>query len=104
MGNYVFAYTGGKMAETPAEQEAAMAAWGAWFGVLGAAVVDGGAPFAMSKVVKGDGSVADGGPSGLSGYSIVTADSLAAAAELAKGCPILADGGSVEVYESIDMM
>jgi hypothetical protein len=31
------------------------------------------------------------------GYAIVQADTLAAAGELAKGCPILLQGGSVEV-------
>jgi hypothetical protein len=40
---------------------------------------------------------------GLGGYSIVTADDLAAAAEPAKGCPVLAAGGTVEVYEALDM-
>ena len=45
MGKYVLAYQGGSMAETPEEQEKVMAAWGGWFGSLGAAVVDGGAPF-----------------------------------------------------------
>jgi hypothetical protein len=31
------------------------------------------------------------------GYAIVQADNLAAAAEFAKGCPVLLTGGSVEV-------
>ena len=39
--------------------------------------------------------------SGLTGYTVLAADSLAAAAGLAKGCPIFAGGGSVEVYEAI---
>jgi hypothetical protein len=37
------------------------------------------------------------------GYTIVSADSLDAAAELAKGCPILDDGGSVSVYETFQV-
>jgi hypothetical protein len=104
MGKYVLAYKGGAMAATEAEQQAAMEAWGAWFGSLGSAVVDGGNPFATSKVVSSDGSVSDGGASGLSGYSIVEADSLDAAAGMAKGCPVLSSGGSVEVYETIAIM
>ena len=44
MANYVLAYTGGGMAQTEAEREAAMAAWGAWFGTLGPAIVDAGNP------------------------------------------------------------
>jgi hypothetical protein len=34
---------------------------------------------------------------GLTGYTILQAESLAAAAEMAKGCPVLSSGGSVEV-------
>jgi hypothetical protein len=35
---------------------------------------------------------------------VLSADSLTGAAELAKGCPILADGASVEVYETVPIM
>ena len=40
---------------------------------------------------------------GLGGYSVVSADNLSEAAAVAKGCPILAAGGSVEVYETVEM-
>ncbi len=104
MANYVLAYTGGGMAETEEEQAAVMAAWGAWYEGLGAAIVDGGNPFGPSMSVASDGSASEGGSSGLTGYSILTADSLAAAADMAKGCPVLASGGSVEVYETFEVM
>ena len=42
--------------------------------------------------------------SGLTGYSVLKADSLAAATTLAKGCPVLAHGGAVEVYEVYPVM
>ncbi len=103
MAKYVLAYRGGSMPETPAAQEAVMAAWGAWFEQLGGSVLDGGSPFGASKSVASDGSMNDGGDAGLSGYSILTADSLAVAADLAKGCPVLTAGGSVDVYEAMDM-
>ena len=70
MGNYLFAYRGGSMAETQEERDAAMAAWGAWFGQLGGAIVDAGNPFAGSASVGSDGTVSDGAGSGLSGYSV----------------------------------
>jgi len=104
MANYVLAYTGGGMPETEEEQAAVMAAWGAWYESLGAAVVDVGNPFGPSMSVAADGSVSEGGASGLTGYSIVGADSLAAATDMAKGCPILTSGGSVEVYETFEAM
>lgn len=102
MGTYVLVYKGGAMAETPQAQEAAMAAWGAWFGTIGEAIKDMGAPFGPSTAVTADGSRVTAS-SGASGYSILTADSLEAAADLAKGCPILADGGDVEVFETVEM-
>ena len=104
MAKYVFGYHGGGMAETPEAQEKVMAEWGAWFGTLGEAIVDGGNPFGPVRTVASDGSVTDGGGANpLTGYSVVTADSLDAAADMAKGCPVLASGGSVEVCEAIDM-
>ena len=101
MASFVLAYKGGSAAEGEEAQAAAMAAWGAWFGTLGSSVVDMGAPFAGSATVANDKSVGSGGT--LTGYSVISADSLDAAVGAAKGCPIFASGGSVEVYESMEM-
>ncbi len=104
MAKYLLAYTGGGMAQTDAEREAAMAAWGKWFAGLGPAVVDAGNPFAASTSVTSDGVGNGQAPGALTGYSIVTAADLAGAADLAKGCPVLANGGNVEVYETLPIM
>lgn len=104
MGNYLLAYRGGRMADTQAERDAQMAKWGAWFGELGDAVVDMGNPFAGSASVSSDGTVSDNAGSGLGGYSVLKADSLAVATELAKGSPVLSNGGSVDVYEAMAVM
>jgi hypothetical protein len=104
MARFVFAYRGGSMPEGEEAQKAVMDAWMSWFGQLGPAVADGGAPFAGSTTVTGSGGGDGPAPSALTGFSIVAADDLGAAAEMAKGCPVLTDGGSVDVYEAIDMM
>ncbi|HEX6392388.1 MAG TPA: hypothetical protein VFZ97_03040 [Acidimicrobiales bacterium] len=103
MAKYLLAYKGGSMAETPEEQQKQMEAWMNWFGSLGEAVVDGGAPFGPASTLASNGSVKDGGASALSGYSIINATTLADANDKAKGCPVLAGGGSVEVYEALPM-
>ncbi len=104
MTNYVFAYSGGDgVAADEAERNAQYAAWGMWFAELGSAVVDGGAATGIAKTVGPGGSVSDGGSRGLTGYSIVSADSLDSAVELATGCPVLEIGGAVDVYEAIAM-
>ena len=104
MANFLLAYRGGGMPATEAEGQAAMAAWGAWFGGLGDAVVDGGNPCSGSKTVASNGSVTDGAAGKISGYSVLKADSLDAAAAMAKGGPIRASGGAVEVYETFNAM
>lgn len=101
MGKYVLAYLGGGMGESDAEQQEAMTQWMNWFGSLGEAVVDGGNPFGPSSSISSAGKVTDGGGSALTGYSIISAESLGEACEKAKGCPVLSSGGSIEVYEAM---
>jgi hypothetical protein len=103
MANYLLAYTGGGMAQTESEREAAMAAWGSWFQKLGPAVVEMGAPVGASASVTASGPNG-AAASGLTGYSVISADSLDAAAALTKDCPVLASGGKVDVYETIAVM
>lgn len=104
MAKYVLAYHGGSgMPESEAEQQEIMAAWGGWFEGLGASVLDGGNPFAASRTIAPDGSASDGGSKGLTGYSCIDASSMDDATAKAKGCPVLASGGTVEVYEALDM-
>ncbi len=104
MAQFIFAYHGGKSPETPEEGEKVMAAWGAWFGGLGDAIVQPGAPLGMSKTVNGSGVTDDGGANPVSGYSVVDAADMDAAVTMAKGCPMVVDGsGSVEVAELLEM-
>jgi len=87
-----------------AETKSVHDAWGAWFGTLGAAVVDGGNPVGKSSTVLPDGSlVSDGGPNPVSGYSLIEASNLAHAHRKARGCPLLQAGGCIEIAEALDM-
>jgi hypothetical protein len=79
-----------------------MAAWGEWMGKLGPALVDPGNPAGPSKTLTAKGVEDNGGANPISGYSLVNADDIDAAVEMAKGCPILKNG-SIEVAEAIEM-
>ncbi len=104
MSNFVFAYSGGRgVAAEEAEREAQMAKWGQWFAELGSAVVDGGAASGTARTLSAGGATSEGGSLGLTGYSIVAADSLDSAVDLAKSCPVLEVGGAVDVYEAVTM-
>jgi hypothetical protein len=100
MANFLLLYTGGGAA-SPADRDKVMQEWGGWFGKLGDKIVDAGNPVAEHPKNIANGSVHDGSVStpAVTGYSILNADSLNAAAELAKGCPVLKSGGKVTVYE-----
>lgn len=101
MAKFVFAYHGGSMAQTDEERQAAMAAWGQWFGRLGSAITDPGNPTGAAKTVTSEGVSDDRGANPLTGYTLIEAADLGAAADLARDCPVLERGGSVEVVEAI---
>lgn len=106
MANYLLLYSGGSMPATEAEQKAVIEAWTAWYTGLGEAVVDPGNPFTpMAKSISSDGKVHDG-PAGsmASGYTIIKASSLDAAAGMARNCPVLAGGAQISVYETFNVM
>ncbi len=105
MANFVLLYSGGSMPETQAEQAQVMEAWGAWFGQLGSALVDGGNPFTpVAKRISKNGSVSDAPAGTASGYSIIKADSLDAAVALAKACPVLLGDAQITVFETFPAM
>lgn len=105
MSKYALIFTGGSVGATPEEIQAKMQAWGIWYGTIGANLLDGGSPFmphiTASTVTKM--GVESGSKTGASGYTIVQADSKDIALEYAKSCPIVSDGGSVDVHEFMQM-
>ncbi len=102
MANYLLVYQGQAMPATAAADPAVVQAWTDWFTALGPAVVDHGNPASQTKHIGGDGSVrVESGPTG---YSIIKADSIDAAVELAKGCPVLLGGNTVQVVETFETM
>ena len=103
MANDLLTFHGGSMPKSKEEQDQVMSAWTNWFGKLGDSLVDGGNPISASKAISPDGSVMDA-TSAPSGYSIIKADDLDSAVELAKGCPVLAGGAAVVVSETIPVM
>ena len=104
MPEFIFAYHGGGMPETPEEGAKVMAAWGAWMEGLGDNLVNPGNPVGMSKTVSAKGVEDNGGSNPLSGFTIVKADDIDAACKMAAGCPMVVDGtGTAEVAAVVEM-
>ena len=107
MAKFLFVYRRGsdianKM--TPEEMQQHMQKWQTWIGEglqKGWILQPGDALTQEGRVVNAKKVVTDGpfveSKEIVGGFSIVQADTLDAAAELAKGCPIFQRGGSVEV-------
>lgn len=98
MGKFVYVYYAGK--DTDAGDDAA---WGKWFGELGSKLTDGGNPFNEGGQAVHQGGVMAVKDMPVTGYSIVSADSMEEATELAKGCPLVKSDGVVCVYEALPM-
>ncbi|MEI8134405.1 MAG: YciI family protein [bacterium] len=107
MNEFVFLYRGhdsdGSM-PTPEQMQAQMSRWQDWFAKLTAEgqLKDWGAPLQSSgKKVAVGGIITDGpyteGKELIGGFSIIKANDLAHAAEIAKGCPCFETGGNVEI-------
>jgi hypothetical protein len=106
MGKYLLLYTGGGQPASEEEGQAVIKAWTAWFMQLGPAIVDPGNPIGPNaKTLTSDGGASDGAPGEpASGYSVIKADSFDEAVDLARTCPHLQAGGTVTVYETLEVM
>ena len=103
MPKYAIVYLGGEQPSTPAEGQRHFARYRDWLSSLGESVVSPANPFRNTTTVHPDGSVTDGGNTGMSGYTIIETESMEAALEAARACPFLDIGGSLEVSELGEM-
>jgi YCII-related domain len=101
MPKYVLAYVGGRQVPDPQTRAAQMTKWKAWVDALGERMVNPGMPLGQGKLVTANG-VSERGPTPLTGFSIVLADNMDAALEIAQRCPFL-EIGTIEVAEAMEM-
>ncbi len=104
MAQYIIAYRGGSMPKTPEEGAAGMAKWKTWVMDLGDAAVNPGTPLGKSMIVSDSGVTDGSGASAMMGYTIVEAESMDAALEMAKACPHLEmENATLEVAQLMQM-
>ena len=97
MSKYVLAFRG-QPGRTPAPEDEQ--AWGVWFAQLGPAIADRGNRTGATRTLPAA-RRGEPGSAVLTGYVVIDAADLDAAAKLAGGCPGLADGVDVEVAEVV---
>jgi hypothetical protein len=104
MNEFVFLYRGGERPTSAEQGQQVLQRWMVWFKELAdeGHVVDRGQPLERSGKLVGKGKMVTDGPFAelkdvVGGYTLIRAQDVSQAAELAKGCPILDYGGHVEV-------
>ena len=101
MPQYVIVYLGGDQPSSPEEGKQHMSKYSDWLSSLGDSAVSPANPLKNTSTVNPDGTVTTGGTTTMSGFTIIEVDTLDAALAVAKECPFLEIGGSLEVSELV---
>jgi len=103
LAQYMITYLGGDQPSSPEEGQQQMAKYREWLAALGDAAVSPANPLKGTSTVLPDGSVTAGSTTSMSGFTVIEATSMEQALAVAKACPFLEIGGSLEVSELIKM-
>ncbi len=103
MPQYCITYLGGDKPSSPEEGKQQMSKYMDWLSSLGNSAISPANPLKDTSTVNSDGSVTSGSKTSMSGFTIIEADFMEAALSIAKSCPFLEIGGSLEVSELIQM-
>ncbi len=99
MKQFVYVYLGGNQPSNPEEAQKHFSKYMEWLSSLGDSVISPTIPLKDTSTVSPDGTIGEGGRTGMSGFTIIKAESMEAALSIAQGCPFLEIGGSLEVSE-----
>ncbi len=103
MPQYVIVYLGGNQPSSPEEGKQHFSKYMEWLSSLGDSAISPANPLKNTSTVNSDGTITTGGSTKMSGYTIIKADSMEVALSIAKACPFLDIGGSIEVSELAEM-
>jgi hypothetical protein len=103
MARFVLLFHGRETPEQPTRED--NLAWLRWFGWLGEdSIVDWGSSFSAPVTIESDGTASrEPVPDPAAGFTIIEAPSLHDAVLMANECPVSKSGGSVRIYEAIQM-
>ncbi len=103
MSQYVIVYLGGNQPSSSEEGKKHFSKYMDWLSSLGDSAISPANPLKNTNTVNSDGTVTSGGTTTMSGYTIIEAESMEAAMSIAKACPFLDIGGTLEVSELMQM-
>lgn len=104
MSIFIISYLGGEMPANQEESAKHFEKYKEWLTSLGNSLVSPTNPLKDTQTINPDGSISAGSTTAMSGFSILEADSIDIATEMAKSCPFLEIGGSLEISELMQKM
>ena len=103
MPQYMITYLGGDQPSSPEEGKRHMLEYRTWLSSLGDSAVSPANPLKNTSTINPDRSVTMRSATTMSGFTIIETDSMDAALSIAKECPFLDIGGSLEISELMQM-
>ena len=103
MPQYIFVYLGGEFPTDPEEGQKHFERYQQWLHALGDKVVSPAIPFKDTHTVQTDGTASPGSMTGMSGLSIIRADSMDDALAAARSSPFLEINGVLEISEMVEI-
>jgi hypothetical protein len=101
MSQYIITYLGGDQPSTLDEGKQCFVKYQEWLGSLGDNIVTAMQPYKNTQVINPERHVSKESPAGIPAHSIVTAESIQAAVDIAGGCTLLDINGSLEVSKLV---
>jgi len=103
MAQFIITYIGGTPPSTPEAGKKHMEDYRNWLTKYADQITSPANPFKDTHSIDPDGNVTRGSVSALSGYTLLEADTIEEAIEIAKECPFLNVGGSLDVAQLVQM-
>lgn len=103
MPAYLLTYHGGELPRGDEDEMELIVTWAEWLDSLGDALIDGGNPAGEAARLDPDGTLTPLLSNRISSYTMFDADDLEAATTLARSCPLLSLGTSIEITELIEL-
>jgi len=103
MSRYLITYLGGNQPSTQEEGQHHFAKYKEWLRSIGDDVISPANPLKHIHTISPEGAVSESSRTSMSGFTIIEAESMFTALDIAKACPFLDIGGSLEVAELVQM-
>lgn len=103
MAQFVLVYLGGDYPSNKEESTQHMMNYQKWLSNLGEKAIEPANPFKNTRSIAPNRNVTEGSQIGMSGYTIIEANSIGEAEEITRNCPFLDINGIIEVSEKLPM-